>query len=150
LRQVKAGKRDLMEIVRNDPATVGPDQYLVDLFEPAAESQLPVAVVDDSGRLLGAIPRVTLLAALANVSTATGENQVIEPTATVAVDVITQTLRDTAGMTDEVDSSRVVPNDAVSASREGSLAGWTSVSRSASGSKASSMFSPTPSSQFSM
>ena len=122
LRQVKAGNADLMEIVRNDPATVGPDQYLVDLFEPAAESQLPVAVVDDKGRLLGAIPRVTLLAALANVSTATGENQIIESTATVAVDVITQTLRETAGLTDEVDSSRVASADNADASREGSFA----------------------------
>ncbi len=122
LRHVKAGNRDLMEIVRNDPATVGPEQYLVDLFEPAAESQLPVAVVDDKGRLLGAIPRVTLLAALANVSTSTGENPVVEPTITVAVDVITQTLRETAGLTDEVDSTRVADSDHVNASREGSLA----------------------------
>lgn len=122
LRHVKAGNADLMEIVRNDPATVGPDQYLVDLFEPAAESQLPVAVVDDKGRLLGAIPRVTLLAALANVSTATGENQIIESTATVAVDVITQTLRETAGLTDEVDSSRGASGDTADASREGSFA----------------------------
>jgi glycine betaine/proline transport system ATP-binding protein len=121
LKHVKAGNRDLMTIVRNDPATVGPDQYLVDLFEPAAESQLPVAVVDEKGRLLGAIPRVTLLAALANVPTTTGENRVIETPATVAVDVITQTLRETAGMTDEVDTKTRVPSDDVETAREGSL-----------------------------
>jgi glycine betaine/proline transport system ATP-binding protein len=121
LKLVKAGNRDLMTIVRNDPATVGPDQYLVDLFEPAAESLLPVAVVDEKGRLLGAIPRVTLLAALANVPTTTGENQIIEPVATVAVDVITQTLRETAGMTDEIDSGRTAPAGHVGTVTEGSM-----------------------------
>ncbi|RLQ84671.1 quaternary amine ABC transporter ATP-binding protein [Mycetocola zhadangensis] len=122
LTHVKAGNRDLMTIVRNDPATVGPDQYLVDLFEPAAESQLPVAVVDEQGRLLGAIPRVTLLAALANVPTTTGENQVIETPATVAVEVITQTLRETAGMTDESEVPKASTADENSAAREGSFA----------------------------
>ncbi|MCP2031278.1 glycine betaine/proline transport system ATP-binding protein [Okibacterium sp. HSC-33S16] len=122
LKHVKAGNPDLMAIVRNDPATVGPDQYLVDLFEPAAESQLPVAVVDDKGRLLGAIPRVTLLAALANVPTTTGENQVIETPATVAVEIITQTLRETAGLTDETEAPKVTTADEGSAAREGSLA----------------------------
>jgi glycine betaine/proline transport system ATP-binding protein len=122
LKHVKAGNPDLMAIVRNDPATVGPDQYLVDLFEPAAESQLPVAVVDEQGRLLGAIPRVTLLAALANVPTTTGENRVIETPATVAVEVITQTLRETAGLTDETEVSKAFTAGEGSAAREGSLA----------------------------
>ncbi|AWB87528.1 quaternary amine ABC transporter ATP-binding protein [Mycetocola zhujimingii] len=121
LTLVKNGNPDLMTIVRNDPATVGPDQYLVDLFEPAAESQLPVAVVDEKGRLLGAIPRVTLLAALANLPATTGVNQVIETPATVAVEVITQTLRETAGLTDEVDQVKAQPADDVRTASEGSL-----------------------------
>lgn len=121
LKQVKAGNPDLMAVVRNDPATVGPEQYLVDLFEPAAESHLPVAVVDDKGRLLGAIPRVTLLAALANVPTTTGENHIIESTATVAVEVITQTLRETAGLTDEVEMTRPAYADDVETAKEGSF-----------------------------
>ncbi len=36
----------------------------MNLFVPAVESQLPLAVTDDEGRLVGVIPRVTLLAAL--------------------------------------------------------------------------------------
>ncbi|WP_460948062.1 quaternary amine ABC transporter ATP-binding protein [Okibacterium endophyticum] len=106
LRQVKNSETDLMAVVKNDAATVGPDQYLVELFEPAAESPLPVAVVDERGRLIGAIPRVTLLAALANLPATTGEQQIIEPMATVPVDLITATLRETAGRSGDADASR--------------------------------------------
>jgi glycine betaine/proline transport system ATP-binding protein len=51
-------------------ATVPPTTALADLFAPAAENALPVAVVDDDGRLLGVVPRVTLLAAMASISAA--------------------------------------------------------------------------------
>lgn len=101
LRQVKNGETDLMRVVRRAPASVGPDQYLVDLFELAAESPLPVAVVDDDGRLLGAIPRVTLLASLANVPTTTTEIPLIEPAPTVSTEMVTATLKATEGLTDE-------------------------------------------------
>ncbi|MEB4616298.1 quaternary amine ABC transporter ATP-binding protein [Leucobacter sp. M11] len=94
LRQVKNGETDLMRIVRKNPHTVTPDQYLVDLFEMAAESSLPVAVVSEENRLLGVIPRVTLLASLANVPTTTTEIPVIEPAATVSIEVATATLRE--------------------------------------------------------
>ena len=40
---------------------------------PSVESPLPLAVVDDHGRLTGVIPRVTLLAALGPGTGATGE-----------------------------------------------------------------------------
>ena len=46
---------------------------LIDLFIPAVESPVPVAVLDGEGRLVGVIPRVTLLAALGPGSAATGE-----------------------------------------------------------------------------
>lgn len=94
LRQVKNGETDLMRIVRQTTNTVSPDQYLVDLFEMAAESSLPVAVVNEENRLLGVIPRVTLLASLANVPSTTTEIPVIEPAATVPVEVATATLRE--------------------------------------------------------
>lgn len=45
----------------------------MDLFVPAVESPLPLAVTDADGRLVGVIPRVTLLAALGPGSNATGE-----------------------------------------------------------------------------
>ncbi|WP_460793167.1 quaternary amine ABC transporter ATP-binding protein [Nocardioides pacificus] len=44
--------------------TVGPDVAVADLFAASADSPTALAVVDDRGRLLGVIPRVTLLSAL--------------------------------------------------------------------------------------
>ena len=50
------------------------DTPLADLFTPSAETRLPLPVVDDDNRLLGVIPRVTLLSALGTPSTQpTGE-----------------------------------------------------------------------------
>ncbi|MCU1441890.1 MAG: glycine betaine/L-proline transporter ATP-binding protein [Cryobacterium sp.] len=100
IRLVKAGERDLASVVRNDVATIAPDAHLTDLFELSVESPLPVAVVDDKLRLLGVIPRVTLLAALGNVSANTDEIAVVEPPATISVEVITETLRQTADAAD--------------------------------------------------
>jgi glycine betaine/proline transport system ATP-binding protein len=102
MRLVKAGERDLASVVRHDVATVAPDAHLTELFEPSVESPLPVAVVDDKLRLLGVIPRVTLLAALGNVTSTTGEIAVIEPPATYSVEVITETLRETADASDDL------------------------------------------------
>ena len=96
LAQVKAGDTDLRAIVRTDAISVSPDTPLVDLVEPSVGSDLAIAVVDEKNRLLGVIPRVTLLAALGNVSTNTGDLPVIEPPATISVNMITETLRDTA------------------------------------------------------
>ena len=53
---------------------------------PSVETPLPLAVVDDAGRLLGVVPRVSLLAALGPGPTATGEIARLElplPTATI-------------------------------------------------------------------
>ncbi|MDA3937351.1 MAG: glycine betaine/L-proline ABC transporter ATP-binding protein [Actinomycetota bacterium] len=60
---VRSGSGKLDDILHYDVLTVSPDTPLVDLLIPAAESRLPLAVVED-GRLVGVIPRVTLLAAL--------------------------------------------------------------------------------------
>jgi glycine betaine/proline transport system ATP-binding protein len=96
MRLVKAGETDLETALRHDLSTVDRDAHLVDVLEPAVGSDLPVAVVDASGRLLGAIPRVTLLAALGNVSSNTAELPVALPPATIPVDVVTEALRITA------------------------------------------------------
>ena len=79
MRQVKTNETDLALVVNAEHPTVSPEASLVDLFELAVESPLPIAVVDDKRRLLGVIPRVTLLAALGNVPTTTSSMPVIEP-----------------------------------------------------------------------
>ncbi len=58
------GTLDEVLIAPDDLTWVTPDAPLYEILAPAAESPLPLAVVDD-GRLVGVIPRVTLLAALA-------------------------------------------------------------------------------------
>jgi glycine betaine/proline transport system ATP-binding protein len=124
LRLVKAGETDLRGIIRDDATTVLPDTALVDLVEPSVESDLPIAVVDAKNRLIGVIPRVTLLAAIGNVSPHTGEIAVIEPPATVSISVITETLRDTAapGDTEPADTEPADAATPVNTEKEGAKA----------------------------
>nr|WP_179663087.1 glycine betaine/L-proline ABC transporter ATP-binding protein [Nocardioides panaciterrulae] len=60
---VRAGRDDLAGILQ-PAATVGPDTAVADLFAASADSPVPLAVVGEEDRLLGVIPRVTLLNAL--------------------------------------------------------------------------------------
>ncbi|WP_336659371.1 quaternary amine ABC transporter ATP-binding protein [Leucobacter sp. USHLN153] len=92
LRQVREGGTDVTERLRPTPSIVRPDQLISELFELAVESPLPVAVVDEQDRLIGVVPRVTLLAALTDLPTVTTEIPVIEPTPTVPAAMITETL----------------------------------------------------------
>ena len=92
LRQVRAGSPRLDGVLSEDLVTVAPEALVSDLFVPAVENALPLAVVDARGRLLGVIPRVTLLAALGNVPHDTGELTVIEPPATVPIEIIADLL----------------------------------------------------------
>jgi glycine betaine/proline transport system ATP-binding protein len=92
LRQVRAGRTDLADILATDAATIGPDVVVSELLETAVESDLPLAVVDEKRRLLGVVPRVTLLAALGNVSHDTGELAVVEPPATVPIEIVSTVL----------------------------------------------------------
>ncbi|WP_159500404.1 glycine betaine/L-proline ABC transporter ATP-binding protein [Microbacterium sp. 18062] len=94
IRAVKAGETDLRSIVQHLQPVVRPDDPLTDVVERSVESPVPVAVVDDRDRLVGVIPRVTLLAALGNVPAVTRENPIVEIPATVPASVITQTLAD--------------------------------------------------------
>jgi glycine betaine/proline transport system ATP-binding protein len=65
-------KRDRLTEVLEPSATVGPDTLLADVFAPSAESHLPVAVIDSEDRLLGVIPRATLLSAMASIASQDG------------------------------------------------------------------------------
>ncbi len=81
IRAVKAGETDLRRVVDASPRalpTVGPDDLLTDIVETAVEATVPLAVVDENRRLLGVIPRVTLLAALGNVPATTREMPIIQ------------------------------------------------------------------------
>lgn len=96
LRQVREGSDDIRERLRPTPSIVREDQVIGELFELATNSHLPVAVTDDHDRLIGVVPRVTLLAALANIPTDTTEIPVIEPMPTIPVSMINQTLDEAA------------------------------------------------------
>jgi glycine betaine/proline transport system ATP-binding protein len=96
MRQVKASETDLSKVIVHKAGTVTADTQLADLFEASVESDLPVAVLDEKNRLLGVIPRVTLLSALGNIPTDTGELRTVDPVATIPIDVITETLLATA------------------------------------------------------
>jgi len=88
---------ELSSVVRNSQDFVSPETALADLFGRAVESPVPLAVVDGGGRLVGAIPRVTLLAALGNVpSTTTGIPLVETTPAPIPEQIITATLDSTS------------------------------------------------------
>jgi len=96
LKLVKAGETDLRTIILGHAVSVSEDTPLVDLVEPSVESAMAIAVVDEKKRLLGVIPRVTLLAALGNVSTNTGSLPTIEPRSTIPLSVLDETLDELA------------------------------------------------------
>jgi len=78
IRAVKAGQTDLRAIVDTSVLTVGPDDLLTDIVERAVETSVPLAVIDGNRRLVGVIPRVTLLAAFGNVPATTREMPIIQ------------------------------------------------------------------------
>jgi glycine betaine/proline transport system ATP-binding protein len=73
---VREGRDGLDGIVDDDVQPVDPDTAVADLFTRCAESPFPVPVADEDGRLLGVIPRVTLLAALGNLTGGTQNEEV--------------------------------------------------------------------------
>ena len=83
VRAVKAGSTDLRSLISNAQPVVSPNDPLTEVVERAVESPIPIAVVDDQHRLLGTIPRVTLLAALGNVDPQTTEIPIIEAPSSV-------------------------------------------------------------------
>jgi len=99
IRLVRRGETSLAGIVRRDAVTVDENAVLMDLFVPAVESKLPVAVTNDAGRLLGVIPRVTLLAALGPGPGATEE--ITLPPQPVPTTVIDQVLAEAEAAADD-------------------------------------------------
>ncbi|MFW5415612.1 glycine betaine/L-proline ABC transporter ATP-binding protein [Nocardiopsis sp. CNT-189] len=64
-KAVRENAKELSGLVDTGIERVAPDTAIADLFAQAAESTFPLAVVDGDERLVGVIPRGTLLAALA-------------------------------------------------------------------------------------
>lgn len=63
----RTGEENLEKIMDSDDVTsVSQDVLVADLLTQSAESTVPLAVVDERERLVGVIPRATLLAALGN------------------------------------------------------------------------------------
>jgi glycine betaine/proline transport system ATP-binding protein len=92
VKAVRRGDRSLAGLIKPVPAVVQASDVLIDVFVPAVESPLPLAVVDEDERLVGVIPRVTLLAALGPGPDATGE--ITLPHEPVPTSIIDQVLAD--------------------------------------------------------
>ncbi|GAA1467082.1 quaternary amine ABC transporter ATP-binding protein [Microbacterium thalassium] len=78
IRAVKEGRTDLRSLIENVQPTVHPDDPLTEVVDRSVESHVPVAVVDSTDRLVGVIPRVTLLAALGNVAPETRSIPIVD------------------------------------------------------------------------
>jgi glycine betaine/proline transport system ATP-binding protein len=89
VKLVRAAESSLLGRLKPVPQSVREDEVLMNLFVPAVESPLPLAVVDAEGRLTGVIPRVTLLAALGPGPTATEEITVLpQPVPSAEIDAV--------------------------------------------------------------
>ena len=75
----RAGRDSLEGLIHPDHSAVHPEDALAEMFAPAAEARLPLAVVDDGGRLLGVVPNVVLLEAMAP-NAASGAEDVVDGT----------------------------------------------------------------------
>ncbi|MCC6270385.1 MAG: glycine betaine/L-proline ABC transporter ATP-binding protein [Microbacteriaceae bacterium] len=96
MRLVKNKNSELESAIDTEVAAVTGDVALSDLYEVAVENDLPIAVIDEERRLLGVIPRVTLLAALGNIDITNGDPNPMEPPPTIPMNIITETLLESA------------------------------------------------------
>lgn len=90
LALVRKGEKSLQSIVQADHGAVSKDTALADLFIPSLEAALPLAVTDEKNRLVGVIPRVTLLAALGGDADAAA--QAVPASSPLPAEVVTQAL----------------------------------------------------------
>ena len=89
VKLIRRGQSTLTSVIKPAAQVVDEDEILMNLFIPAVESPLPLAVADAEGRLVGVIPRITLLAALGPGSGATGEiNLPVLPLPQAEVDAV--------------------------------------------------------------
>jgi glycine betaine/proline transport system ATP-binding protein len=89
VKLVRRGERSLASVITRVPQSVSKDEVLVNLFVPAVESPLPLAVTDDESRLVGVIPRVTLLAALGPGPSDTSEITILpQPVPATEIDAV--------------------------------------------------------------
>jgi glycine betaine/proline transport system ATP-binding protein len=87
VKAVRSGQHQLEPVIsREEIATVTPETPLVDLLIPSAENRLPLAVVDEHDRLLGVIPRITLLNALGGTDNGDADSDEDEITAAEPTD----------------------------------------------------------------
>lgn len=72
VQAIKDKAERLDDYVRLDGIhTVSADTPLAELFAPSSSSPIPLAVVDDDNRLLGVVPRIAILASLAQLGNTT-------------------------------------------------------------------------------
>ncbi|WP_246168526.1 quaternary amine ABC transporter ATP-binding protein [Arthrobacter luteolus] len=99
--------RDVMALVEQRNPDLAPairpgnpvdgETALAQLFGMAVESPVPLPVTDAAGRLVGAVPRVTLLAALGNVPSSTTDIPVVDaPPPPLPENLVTATLDSSA------------------------------------------------------
>lgn len=89
VKLVRRGESALSSVVKPAPQAVSKDEVLMNLFVPSVESPLPLAVTDAEGRLVGVIPRITLLAALGPGPGATEEITIpLQPMPQAAIDEV--------------------------------------------------------------
>lgn len=89
VKLARSGATSITSVIKPAPQTVNEDDTLMNLFVPAVESPVPLAVTDDDDRLVGVIPRVTLLAALGPGPNATEEITLPEqPVPTTIIDQV--------------------------------------------------------------
>jgi len=73
-KAVETGTSSIDSLLKTPPAMVRTDTLLADLFSESAQTSLPLPVLDASDRLVGTIPRVTLLNALDSTTSALNSN----------------------------------------------------------------------------
>lgn len=65
VKAARSGAKSLEGYITTDVPTTSPHKVLFDLMSVAAESPWPIAVLDDEGVLVGILPRVSVISALA-------------------------------------------------------------------------------------